>query len=113
MSFLAAILVIGVHECAGQQTPCVCASQTKHRYHVRVLIPCYNETQEMVAATVQAAYNAKMPAGCDKTIYLCDDGKDKNKRKWCAMPGLAASCLLSVRRDCSPGPSHAHRQFAS
>ena len=61
-----------------------CALQTKHRYHVRVLIPCYNETQEMVAATVQAAYNAKMPAGCDKTIYLCDDGKDKNKRKWCA-----------------------------
>ena len=59
-----------------------CAAQTKFRYHVRVLIPCYQESQELVAATVQAAYNAKMPAGCQKTIYLCDDGKDKNKRKW-------------------------------
>lgn len=58
---------------------------------MRVLIPCYNETQEMVAATVQAAYNAKMPAGCDKTIYLCDDGKDKNKRKWCVLCPLHMS----------------------
>ncbi len=68
------------------------AAQTKFQYHVRVLIPCYQESQEMVAATVQAAYNAKMPAGCEKTIYLCDDGKDKNKRKWCARLACRTCC---------------------
>ena len=85
--------------------PCMCALQTKHRYHVRVLIPCYNETQEMVAATVQAAYNAKMPAGCDKTIYLCDDGKDKNKRKWCALPPSAHSSHAFHSCFCTLKPS--------
>ena len=27
--------------------------------------------------TVQAAAAAPIPYGCSKTIYLCDDGKDK------------------------------------
>ncbi len=65
--------------------------QTKGRYHVRVLVPCYRESLEIVARTCQAAWNAKLPVGCDRTIYLCDDGKEANKRKWCAV---------------SPPPSH-------
>ncbi len=63
-------------------------AQTKWRYHVRVLVPCYKEPLEITARTVQAAYNAKLPAGCDLTIYLCDDGKDPQKRKWCARLAL-------------------------
>lgn len=31
----------------------------------------------------QAALNAPLPAGCQRTIYLCDDGKNRQKRKWC------------------------------
>ncbi len=53
-------------------------------YHVRVLVPCYKEDLEIVAKTIQAAYNARLPDNCSRTIYLCDDGKDKRKRKWCA-----------------------------
>ena len=58
------------------------ALQTKGRYHVRVLVPCYRESLEIVARTCQAAWNAKLPVGCDRTIYLCDDGKEASKRKW-------------------------------
>ena len=32
---------------------------------------------------VQAALDAPLPAGCSRTVYLCDDGKNKQKRKWC------------------------------
>ena len=63
-------------------TACLYAVQTKGRYHVRVLVPCYRESLEIVARTSQAAWNARLPAGCDRTIYLCDDGKDPLKRKW-------------------------------
>lgn len=27
--------------------------------------------------------DAPLPAGCSRTVYLCDDGKNKQKRKWC------------------------------
>lgn len=68
--------------------------QTTCRYHVRVLVPCYKEPLDIVARTVQAAYNAKLPSGCDVTIYLCDDGKDPQKRKWCALSVHLLLCLL-------------------
>ena len=32
---------------------------------------------------MQAALDAPLPAGCSRTVYLCDDGKNKQKRKWC------------------------------
>lgn len=32
---------------------------------------------------LQAALDAPLPAGCTRTVYLCDDGKNKQKRKWC------------------------------
>ena len=56
--------------------------QALHPYHVRVLVPTYKETLEIVAKTVHAAYNAPLPYGCLRTIYVCDDGKDGSKRKW-------------------------------
>lgn len=35
------------------------------------------------AGLLQAALDAPLPAGCTRTVYLCDDGKNKQKRKWC------------------------------
>ncbi|DBB00628.1 TPA: hypothetical protein ACH3X3_002312 [Trebouxia sp. C0006] len=51
-------------------------------YHVRVLVPCYKESLEILRRTIMAAYDAQLPEGCSRTIYLCDDGKDPKKRKW-------------------------------
>lgn len=56
-------------------------------YHVRVLVPCYKESFEIVARTCTAAHNAALPYGCRVTVYLCDDGKDPLKRKWCLSQG--------------------------
>jgi cellulose synthase/poly-beta-1,6-N-acetylglucosamine synthase-like glycosyltransferase len=58
-------------------------AQVSYPYHIRVLIPCYKESLEIVGKTIQAAYNAPLPATVLRTIYLCDDGKDPKKRKWC------------------------------
>ncbi|KAK9826822.1 hypothetical protein WJX81_004238 [Elliptochloris bilobata] len=62
-------------------------TKVSNSYHVRVLVPCYKEDLEIVAKTIQAAYNARLPDNCSRTIYLCDDGKDKRKRKWCEQMG--------------------------
>ena len=51
-------------------------------YHVRVLVPCYKEELEICQRTVLAAAAAPLPAGCRRTVYLCDDGRDKLKRDW-------------------------------
>ncbi|KAL3132581.1 hypothetical protein ABBQ32_009117 [Trebouxia sp. C0010 RCD-2024] len=40
------------------------------------------EDLEILRRTILAAYDALLPAGCSRTIYLCDDGKDPRKRKW-------------------------------
>lgn len=40
-----------------------------------------------------AAYDAPLPAGCARTIYLCDDGKDPLKRKFCDKMGPEVRCL--------------------
>lgn len=58
------------------------AVQVKLPYHVRVLIPCYKEELEIVQKTVIAARTAILPEGVARTIYLCDDGKDPEKRAW-------------------------------
>ncbi|KAL3150937.1 hypothetical protein ABBQ32_000684 [Trebouxia sp. C0010 RCD-2024] len=56
-------------------------------YHIRVLIPCYNESLEIVGKTAMAALDAMLPASCDRTVYICDDGKDAAKRKWARQMG--------------------------
>ena len=77
-------------------------------YHVRVLVPCYKEDLEIVAKTIQAAYNARLPDNCSRTIYLCDDGKDKRKRKWCAALTRLSMPHNPVCVLCSLQNSHAH-----
>lgn len=49
--------------------------RTRFPYHVRVCVPCYKESLEILRRTIMAAYDASLPAGCARTIYLCDDGK--------------------------------------
>ena len=49
---------------------------------MRVLIPCYKEALEILQPTVAGALAAELHAGCCKTVYLCDDGKDPEKQKW-------------------------------
>ena len=56
-------------------------------YHVRILVPVYKESLDIVAKTISAALAAKMPQGCGRTVYLCDDGKDAAKRRWCEAAG--------------------------
>lgn len=88
--------------------------QTKGRYHVRVLVPCYRESLEIVARTCQAAWNAKLPAGCDRTIYLCDDGKEASKRKWCALcPAQDQGAAVSFRVLESCGVDVASQQITT
>lgn len=54
---------------------------TRLLYVVRVVVPCYKEPLDVVKATVQAAYDAPLPHGCAKYVYLCDDGKDPQKKE--------------------------------
>ena len=38
--------------------------QTRFPYHVRVLVPCYKESLEILRRTVMAAHDATLPDGC-------------------------------------------------
>jgi hypothetical protein len=38
----------------------------------------------VLRATLEAALDAPMPPGCSRTIYLCDDGADPEKRTYVA-----------------------------
>ena len=49
--------------------------RTRFPYHIRVCVPCYKESLEILRRTIMAAYDATLPTGCARTIYLCDDGK--------------------------------------
>ena len=49
----------------------------------------------------QAALNAPLPGGCQRTIYLCDDGKNKQKRKWCL--GMAPDVVYVSGRSRAKG----------
>ena len=73
----------------------------RYPYHVRVLVPCYKESLEILRRTIMAAYDAQLPEGCHRTIYLCDDGKDPKKRKW--VDSLAADVVYVSGRKRLPG----------
>jgi cellulose synthase/poly-beta-1,6-N-acetylglucosamine synthase-like glycosyltransferase len=51
-------------------------------FHVRVLIPCYNEPLDIVSATLSAALDAPLPPSTTRSVYLCDDGKRDALRAW-------------------------------
>ncbi|KAK9837911.1 hypothetical protein WJX74_007544 [Apatococcus lobatus] len=59
----------------------------QYPYHVRVLVPCYQEPLSLVKRTIEAALDAELPKGVHRTIYLLDDGKDPKKRRWCSTMG--------------------------
>lgn len=48
---------------------------------------CGAEDIDIVRRTIMAAYDAPLPVGCQRTIYVCDDGKDPKKRKFCDKMG--------------------------
>lgn len=54
----------------------------KSKYHIRVIVPCYSESLQIVQRTVLASYNAHLPPNVSRTVYLCDDGKDPKKQEW-------------------------------
>ena len=56
--------------------------RTQAPYHIRVFVPCYKEPLDVVAKTVMAALFAAVPANCQRTVYLLDDGRDAEKRKF-------------------------------
>lgn len=49
---------------------------------IRALIPCYKEGLDIVKPTVTGALTAPVPEGYTKHVYLLDDGRDDEKRKW-------------------------------
>ena len=68
-------------------------------YHVRVLVPCYKESLDILRRTVVAARDAPLPLGCaGKTVYLCDDGRDPKKRKWVDALGDPGVVYVSGRQ---------------
>ena len=83
-------------------------AQVALQYHVRVFIPCYKESLEIVQRTVLAALDAELPGGCERTVYLCDDGKDPEKRHWVQVRGLlwpaGASIVILAQHatECMP-----------
>ncbi len=63
-------------------------------YVVRVLVPCYTESLEIVQKTVLAAANADLPPLACRTVYLLDDGKDVSKAAWVAEQVHITSAFL-------------------
>ncbi|KAL3155246.1 hypothetical protein ABBQ32_013178 [Trebouxia sp. C0010 RCD-2024] len=74
-------------------------------YHVRVLVPCYKESLEILARTCSAALEAVLPEGCTRSVYLCDDGGDSTKRKWVQSKAAEKGCSIYYvsGRKRSPG----------
>ncbi len=63
------------------------------RFHVRVLIPCYKESVDLVRKTVLGALNAALPKDTIRTVYLCDDGKDPAKEAMVRELNAEYGCL--------------------
>ena len=75
----------------------------RRQYHIRVLVPCYSEPLPIVQRTILAARRAIVPPDCTLTIYLCDDGKKADKRKFCdsldATPGPSVIYVTGRKRS--------------
>ena len=55
-------------------------SPPRREYTIRVMVPCYRESLAIVSRTIVAIRRATLPSGCSRTVYLCDDGSDPDKR---------------------------------
>jgi len=65
-------------------------------FHVRVLVPCYKESVELVRHTVLGALRAPLPKNTLKTVYVCDDGKDPAKEAMVQELNAEWGCLEYV-----------------
>lgn len=74
-------------------------AQVSEPYHVRVLIPCYREPLAIIVKTINASYDALLPAGCHRTIYVCDDGLDPKLRRFCRAMGPSVVYVSGRRRQ--------------
>ncbi len=49
-----------------------------------MLLPCYTETAEMVAAAGSSVLAARLPPRCSLALWILDDGRDPAKAAWAA-----------------------------
>jgi len=71
---------------------------TQLKYHIRVVIPCYKEPLDVIAKTFMAAMYAAIPAGCRKTVYLLDDGRDIDKKCFVHSINSRSAVYISGRK---------------
>ncbi len=62
------------------------------------MIPCYREPLDVISKTFLAALSAPCPVGCFKSVYLCDDGKDPEKRAFVRGLGRSDAHYVSGRK---------------
>lgn len=75
---------------------------------MRVLIPCYKEGLQVVMSTVGAALEADLPPGTQRTIYLCDDGKDPEKAAFIGKLGSKAVYVSGAQEHTHAGATEMH-----
>ena len=74
-------------------------SEEDLKFHVRVLVPCYKESVDLVEETVVAALNGYLPKNTRRTLYLCDDGNDATKRQMLERYGSSCVYVTGRLRD--------------
>lgn len=52
------------------------------------------ESLGTIEHTVTAALDADMPPSCKRTVYLCDDGEDKEKEAWVSTQATAGYSIV-------------------
>ncbi|PSC71157.1 Six-hairpin glycosidase [Micractinium conductrix] len=71
---------------------------TSLSYHIRVVVPCYKEPLDVIQKTFTAALVAPIPTNCSRTVYLLDDGRDVDKKKFVHGLGIANAVYVSGRK---------------
>ena len=74
------------------------APPTAISYHVRVVIPCYKEPLDVISKTFMASLYAAIPPNCRRTVYLLDDGKDAEKKRFVHSLGVSNAVYISGRK---------------
>ncbi|KAI7842235.1 hypothetical protein COHA_004148 [Chlorella ohadii] len=72
--------------------------RTSLNYHIRVVVPCYKEPLDVIQKTVTAALVAPIPTNCSRTVYLLDDGRDVEKKKFIHSLGVENAVYVSGRK---------------
>eukprot|EP01023_Acetabularia_acetabulum_P045661 TRINITY_DN463_c0_g1_i1.p1 TRINITY_DN463_c0_g1~~TRINITY_DN463_c0_g1_i1.p1 ORF type:complete len:1207 (+),score=229.86 TRINITY_DN463_c0_g1_i1:181-3801(+) len=77
---------------------CTLHQPLRRSYNIRILIPCYKESVEIVKKTVEEAVKCFTPQGVNVFIYICDDGKDAKKKEWVNSSGYKNVFYFSGRK---------------